>query len=257
MGSAVASGILAASPETYAMTMPPMTSPVPDFECALISLRAGRIAPLGPDAMASAIRKEALHGRVWIERLGLVGDEHADSRHHGGADKALHLYPSEHYPLWRRELPERAGLFDIGAFGENLSTQGLREADLCLGDVFTLGDAVVQLSQGRQPCAKLNLRFEHGEMLARVFATRRTGVYFRVLVPGESGVGERMRLIERPRPDWPLPRVWDVLFGEPAISEALFALACLPQLSASWRERAVRRLAETGRDISGLAERRL
>jgi len=244
MGRAAACGILAGSPETLFTIMAASPSPVPDLACTLISLRAGRIASLGADAVPSAIRKHALDGRVRIGQLGVVGDEQADTRHHGGPDKALHLYPCEHYDLWRRELPERAHHFEVGAFGENLSTQGLHEADLCVGDVFVLGDAVVQVSQGRQPCAKLNLRFEQDDMLARVFATRRTGVYFRVLVPGETCAGERMRLIERPEPDWPLTRVWNVLFVEPPAPQALSVLADLPLLSASWRERAARRRAE-------------
>jgi MOSC domain-containing protein YiiM len=212
----------------------------------VLDVRAGRVAALGPDGVLSGIRKASRLGRVSLDHLGIVGDEHADTRHHGGPDKALHLYPAEHYDLWRRELPELAERFTAGAFGENLSTQGLREADLCLGDVFAVGAALLQVSQGRQPCAKLNLQFEHADMVARVLATRRTGVYLRVLVPGDIAAGDCMRLIERPVPDWPLTRVWDALFVDPGTREELSWLAGQPCLSASWRERAARRLAEAG-----------
>lgn len=223
--------------------MTPLT--LPGVSAELLSLRAGAVAPLGPEGMASAIRKSALDGRVMLTRAGVPGDAQADTLHHGGPDKALHVYPSEHYAEWRRELSGRAHFFEIGAFGENLSTRGLTEVAVCLGDVFTLGDAVIQVSQGRQPCAKLNLRFEQPDMPRRVLQTGRSGWYFRVLVAGAAGAGDRLSLIERPQPEWPLTRVWAVLFEAPEDWLGLAALAGMPLLSGSWRERAARRLADS------------
>lgn len=217
---------------------------LPALSAELLSLRAGGVRPLGPEALPSAIDKRPLLGKTLLGPSGVAGDAQADAAHHGGPHKALHSYPSEHYAAWRRELPERATLFEIGAFGENLSTRGVTEATVCLGDVFALGDAVIEVSQGRQPCVKLNLRFERADMVARVLATGRTGWYCRVLVAGAAGAGDVCTLIERPCPAWPLARVHRVLFGSEVERPALEALSRLSVLAPSWRQRALRRLGE-------------
>jgi len=208
----------------------------------LLGVRAGRVATLGPDSLASAIAKQPVTGRVAVSRNGLAGDEQADRQHHGGPDKALHHYPAQHYAAWRRELPAQAALFEVGGFGENLATLGMTEADVCLGDVFRLGSARVQISQGRQPCAKLNLRFGVPDMVRRVQESGRTGWYYRVLEEGETGPGDALVLLERPLPEWSLDRLWRVLFGAELERAALSSLAALPILGASWRERAGHRL---------------
>jgi MOSC domain-containing protein YiiM len=216
----------------------------------LLGLRAGRIAPLGPDGRASAIAKSPLAGRVAITRLGLAGDQQADRQHHGGVDKALHHYPAQHYAAWQAELPQQAALFEVGGFGENLATLGLDEGNVCLGDVFRLGTALIQVSQGRQPCAKLNIRFGLPDMVERVRASGRTGWYYRVLAEGEAGPEAVLHRIERPCPDWPLARLWQVLFGPERDRVALAALAGLTVLGASWRERAGRRLVSPPSQLS-------
>lgn len=208
----------------------------------LLAVNAGRIASLGPERLASAIEKQPITGHVAITRLGLAGDEQADRQHHGGPDKALHHYPAQHYAAWREELPERAALFALGGFGENLAALGPGEHDVCLGDAFRLGSAIVQVSQGRQPCAKLNLRFGIPDMVGRVLESGRTGWYYRVLKEGEVGPGDNLVLAQRPLPDWPLTRLWQQLFAPPVDRAALQFLAAQPLLSASWRERAARRL---------------
>ncbi len=176
--------------------------------------------------------------------LGLIGDFQADRVHHGGHDKALHHYPAEHYVTWQAELPSRSGLFHPGGFGENLSTRGLHEDSVCLGDIFCLGTTLIQISQGRQPCSKLNLRFDSPDMLERVRANGRTGWYYRVLKPGEIGIGDALTLHKRPLPDWTLSRLWKTLFGAHKDRNDLTWLSQQPILGASWRERAARRLSE-------------
>jgi MOSC domain-containing protein YiiM len=217
-------------------------SQLPTLAAELVSLRRGKVEPLGPEGTPSAIGKLPVSGRVAITRLGVAGDVQADTSHHGGPDKALHVYPSEHYAEWRRELPERADVFDIGAFGENLATRGLNEATVCLGDILTLGSALIQVSQGRQPCAKLNLRFEQTDMVARVMRSGRGGWYCRVLETGQAEVDDCLTLIERPQPDWPLTRLWRVLFDASVDRQGLGELAGLTLLSEHWRLRAAQRL---------------
>jgi MOSC domain-containing protein YiiM len=212
----------------------------------LLSLRVGGIAPLGPGAVPSAIGKQPVAGRMALTRLGLAGDDQADRRHHGGLDKALHHYPAQHYAAWRDELPERASLFEPGGFGENLSTLGLDEENVCLGDIFRLGSATIQVSQGRQPCWKLNLRFAVPDMARRVQEQGRAGWYYRVLEEGEVGSEDRLLPLERPHPDWPLARLLRIFYRDTLDRDGLAALAALAVLAPGWRDIAAKRL-ESGR----------
>lgn len=144
---------------------------------------------------------------------GLAGDRVGDTRVHGDADKAIHHYPRDHYAAWIKDLaPAPAFLAEVGAFGENISTTGITEETICVGDILRLGTARVQVSQGRQPCSKLNIRFGRKDMAKRVQNTGRSGWYYRVLEPGLVGPGDRLVLEERPNADWPLSRILHVLY---------------------------------------------
>ncbi|MEO0913788.1 MAG: MOSC domain-containing protein, partial [Pseudomonadota bacterium] len=158
-------------------------------------LFVGQVRGFGGNGRTSAIDKQPIPGPWHIATTGLRGDEQADTRHHGGPDKALHHYSRDHYATWRRELPAaREALRTAPAFGENISTHGLSEADICIGDVFCLGDVILQVSQGRQPCWKLNIRFGVSDMALRVQRSGRTGWYYRVLEPGVVEPGDILRL---------------------------------------------------------------
>jgi MOSC domain-containing protein YiiM len=218
----------------------------------VLSLHVGQVRPLGPEGRPSAIAKEAVRDLRRITAFGLEGDAQADLQHHGGPDKALHHYPREHYAAWRSALPDRAGLFVPGGFGENLSTQGLTEDTVCLGDIFSLGSALVQVAQGRKPCWKLNARFGVEDMARRVQDTGRTGWYYRVLEEGDVAVGAGLTLVERPCPHWPLSRLWRVLNQSPADRESLAEVAALQVLAPGWRETARKRL-ESG-EAEGLKQ---
>jgi MOSC domain-containing protein YiiM len=209
----------------------------------LLSLRIGKIETFGPAGQPSAIGKHTVGSRITVSKLGLAGDEQADRQHHGGIDKALHHYPFEHYAAWTRELPAKAALFKAGGFGENLSTQGLSEDNVCLGDIFQIGSATIQVSQGRKPCWKLNHRFGIANMARRVQDSGRTGWYYRVLGAGDMAQGDAFALIERLHPEWTLARLLKVIYQEKADYEALAALAQLSVLTPSWREMADKRLS--------------
>jgi len=204
----------------------------------------GAAVPYGPGGEPSAIDKRPIAGRVHLGVLGIAGDEQADPRHHGGVDKAVHHYPAEHYASWRHELPQvPPDRWRPGGFGENLSTTGLTEAAVCVGDVFRLGEALLQVSQARQPCWKLNLRFGLEDMARRVQASGRTGWYYRVLEPGAIEAGAALRLIDRPHPQWPMARLLHHLYVAPMDPAALEAMAALDVLASSWRKLATERLA--------------
>lgn len=192
------------------------------------------------DGDYSAIAKRPVDGAVRIGWQGFEGDAVADPVHHGGWDKAIHLYPHDHYDWWRERKPDHPLLDAPGAFGENIASLGMTEEEICLGDRFSLGSALVEVSHGRQPCWKLDHRFGSRDILATIVKTGRAGLYFRVLREGEAEAKGRMELLDRPFPQWPIARVFRLLIGgrhkvEP---DAVRALANMPVLAEVWRDRA-------------------
>jgi MOSC domain-containing protein YiiM len=190
---------------------------------------------------SSAIDKKIVDGPVGIGFLGLVGDEQADPRYHGGPGKALHHYPFDHYAAWLEKAPGHPLLCAPGAFGENISTIGLLEDEVCIGDQFRLGSAVIEVSQGRQPCWKQGHRMEWSTLPAMMVRERRSGWYYRVIEEGVVEAGDMLTLLDRPLPDWNVRRVFGLLIAgdhkrEP---EALPALAAMALLDESWRMRAL------------------
>lgn len=214
---------------------------------AIAALLVGRAVPFGKPGAVSAIGKRPVAGPVALGTRGLAGDEQGDRRLHGGPDKAVHHYALDHYAAWRRELrPAPAVLAAAGAFGENLSTTGLTEAEVCVGDLYRAGTAMLQVSQGRQPCWKLNHRFGVADMARRVQTSGRTGWYYRVVEPGMVAEGDALALIDRPHPGWTLARILRALYVETLDRETLAGIAALDVLAPSWRALARRRL-ESGR----------
>ena len=206
----------------------------------------GPVARLGPDGPPSGIDKHPLAGPWRIGVEGLARDAQADRRHHGGPEKALHHYPLDHADAWQAEIGPHRLIGRPGAFGENLSTRGWTEATVCLGDVVRFGTAVLQVSQARQPCFKLNHRFGLPDMARRVQTSGRTGWYWRVLQTGEAAPGDALRHEERPLPQGPLARLLDVLYRNTGDRDSLAEIAALALLAESWRNLAARRL-ESGR----------
>lgn len=196
----------------------------------------GRVAELVPGRPPSAIAKARVDGPLWLGKTGLEGDEQADLAVHGGPEKALHHYAAEHYAVWRRELPDLAAQLVPGAFGENISTTGLTEENLCLGDVLRIGQALVQVAQGRQPCWKLCARMGQTDMALRFQATGRTGWYYRVVEEGALRAGDAIVLEARPLPAWSIARLIAARFErhlDPALAREL---AETEELSLSWRK---------------------
>lgn len=200
----------------------------------VLELRVGRAAPLGASGARSAIDKHPATGPLAVGHLGFDGDEQADTKHHGGLHKAVHAYAIVHMPAWSRELPERAARFRAGAFGENLVIDGVTETDICLGDRWRVGTALLEVSQGRQPCWKLNVRFDVPDMARRVQDSGRSGWYFRVVAPGIVAAGDRGTLMARPNPDWSLARVSHLLYHDRMNRAALAELAAVPGLPENW-----------------------
>ncbi|MDO9404851.1 MAG: MOSC domain-containing protein [Polaromonas sp.] len=167
----------------------------------------GPVAPLAGTNVSSGIVKRSTGVPVWLSPLGFAGDAQGDKRFHGGLEKAVHHYPREHYRLWNQSGYGEHLLLEPGAFGENISTTGWSEADVCVGDVVQMGDAVVQVTQGRQPCWRLDARFCHDGMAREMQQNGRTGWYYKVLVAGRVHAGQSLTLLYRPHPAWTIARL--------------------------------------------------
>ncbi|WP_295812276.1 MOSC domain-containing protein [uncultured Nitratireductor sp.] len=209
----------------------------------LQAILIGEVAPLGDRNASSGIAKHPVRDPLWLGENGFVGDNQADTKNHGGPEKAVHHYPRDHYAAWYEEMGAHPLLAVPGAFGENLSTYGLDEETVALGDVFRLGKAVVEVSQGRQPCWKLNSRFGVSTMAYRVQTTGRTGWYYRVVQEGRVSPDDHLERLERPMPEWPLKRLWQILYVKTLDRGELEEMAALEKLPEGWRRYAQRRLA--------------
>lgn len=160
-----------------------------------INVGRPRLVMRNGEPVSTAIYKEPVAGRVVLRTLNLDGDRQADLSVHGGPEKAVYGYPSEHYAFWKRELPQ----MDLpwGMFGENFTTEGMFETELHVGDRFRIGSAKVMVTQPRMPCYKLGIRFGRNDMLRRFLASELSGFYFSVLEEGEVGAGDEFELLEK------------------------------------------------------------
>jgi MOSC domain-containing protein YiiM len=160
----------------------------------LISIQVGRPRDIDwrGEQVRTSIFKTAVAGPVHVRRLNLDGDEQSDLSVHGGPNKAVYVYPSEHYEYWRTELPEIT--FAWGAFGENLTTEGVLEDRVCLGDHLACGSAEFIVTQPRQPCYKLAVKFDRLDMVKRFYRSGRSGFYLAVLREGTITPGDALTL---------------------------------------------------------------
>jgi MOSC domain-containing protein YiiM len=161
----------------------------------IISLNVGlpRAVPYMDREIRTGIFKSPVAGPLLLRRLNLDGDHQADLENHGGRNKAVYAYASEHYNFWRREFPD----MDLpwGMFGENLTTEGLFEENAFIGDHFRIGQAVVKVTQPRIPCYKLGIRFGRADIIKRFLASRRSGIYFSVVEEGLVNTDDRIERV--------------------------------------------------------------
>jgi MOSC domain-containing protein YiiM len=143
----------------------------------------------------TGIFKEPVDGAVRVKKLNLEGDQQADLTVHGGPDKAVYVYPAEHYEPWKRELADMS--LTWGVFGENLTIEGVLEDDVNIGDQFRMGSALLRVTQPRVPCYKLAIRFGRDDILKRFLKSGRSGFYLSVLEEGEVRAGDLMERVLR------------------------------------------------------------
>ncbi len=178
--------------------------------------------------------KSPVQGAVWLGATNLAGDGQADLSAHGGPDKAVLAYAEEHYPFWREELAQTD--LPYGAFGENFTIAGTQESDVCLGDIYETDQALVQVSQPRQPCWKLSRRWRRKELTKQAWQNGRLGWYLRVLREGNVEAGDVFALRERPFPQWTIARLLEIRRAPSEHIDAVRELVSCPLLATSWRE---------------------
>lgn len=183
--------------------------------------------------------KESCSDPIWLGQVNLAGDGQADLENHGGPEKAVNVYPIEHYPYWTSAYGNQT--FQPGSFGENFTIEGLLEPDVCIGDIFEVGQALVQISQPRQPCWKLARYWGIKDLAVKVQETGRTGWYFRVLKEGLIRVGDQIILNERHTQQWTVSIANRIMHHDTQDRQAAQALADCIDLSARWRDKLKRR----------------
>ncbi|WP_376837307.1 MOSC domain-containing protein [Bhargavaea ullalensis] len=208
----------------------------------------GKVKTMGdPDAKRpmdrkweSAIFKTEKELPLTLTKTGLSGDQVADTKNHGGPEKALFCYPLRHYDHWKEDL--ELDSIGAGAMGENLSVTDMDETTVCIGDTYRLGNALIQVSQPRRPCWKPARRFRVLDFSLRIQNTGLTGWYFRVLEEGSIQSGLHLELIERPYPRWTIAECNDVMYRDKEDRERTAALASCDLLAANWKHTLVKRL---------------
>jgi MOSC domain-containing protein YiiM len=181
----------------------------------------------------TAYIKEPVWDLIWLSREGLEGNAVADTRYHGGPEMAVCAYPAAHFARWKEDLPH----LDIGpgGFGENFTVEGQDEKSVCVGDVFEIGKALVQVSKPREPCSNIAKRWDQPDFVKRVARTGRMGWYLRVLREGHVEAGMEIRPVERPHPEWTVARVYRVHSTKDKTPEEMAALAACEALDPAWR----------------------
>lgn len=207
---------------------------------ALTSIQVGRPTSYGSDTepdphdqfWTTAFYKRPVEGEIFVSTTNVDGDRQADTEHHGGVHKAVLAYSADHYPEWRDRLHMPA--MPHGAFGENLTIQGLGEETVCIGDVFQIGSVMFEVSQPRQPCWKLARRWRVHDLVAMTVRNGHTGWYFRVLEEGMIQPGLPVELLDRVNPTWSVARASQIMHFRRTDVALLLELSEVPKLSPAW-----------------------
>jgi MOSC domain-containing protein YiiM len=202
----------------------------------LISVNVGlpREITVAGKIVRTSIWKYPVEGRVHVARLNLDGDQQSDLSVHGGVDKAVYLYPSEHYSYWRTQLPDAE--LPWGAFGENFTTEGILEDQIKIGDRIRVGSAEFMVTQPRMPCFKLGIRFNRRDMVKRFLESKRTGLYLAVIREGEVETGDAIEFTAKQEAGVTITDIVSLYSTDSHNQELLRRASDLPALPQSWKD---------------------
>jgi MOSC domain-containing protein YiiM len=209
----------------------------------VVSVNVGEPRPVSyrGKTVMTAIWKQPVEGRIGIVGDNLVGDRQADLRVHGGRDKAVYGYPAEHYGWWRTQLPN-ADLSAWGAFGENLTVEGLFEDRVHVGDRFAIGTAELMVTQPRTPCFKLGIKFARPQIVKEFLRSERSGFYFAIVRPGEIAAGDAITLVHEEPSSMTVTELVRLGVDAEADPAVLRRAIALPGLAEVWRDELRERL---------------
>ncbi|QUM76767.1 MOSC domain-containing protein [Moritella sp. 24] len=193
----------------------------------------------------SAIDKKTVSNSIYLSALGLAEDMTADKKYHGGPERALHQYPAEHYAFWQQVFSPRSDAqarFEAPGMGENMSVLGMTEDNVCIGDQYQWGDAIIEVSQPRLPCANLNTRWDVTDISVQMQALSRCGWLYRVIKPGMVSQDDALIRIKRLESATTVKQVCELFFNEPLNKANLTTLIDMPALSPIWGDVAKKRL---------------
>ncbi|HEY2800440.1 MAG TPA: MOSC domain-containing protein [Chthoniobacterales bacterium] len=202
----------------------------------LISVNVGlpREVDVGGKTVRTSIWKDPVRGAVHVSKLNLDGDRQSDLSVHGGVDKAVYLYPIEHYSYWAAELPDVE--LPLGAFGENFSAEGILEDQIRIGDRLRVGSAEFIVTQPRMPCYKLGIRFDRRDMVKRFLQSKRTGFYLAVLREGEVQEGDEIDFIAKQETGLTITEIVNLYSADSHNQDLLRRAIELPALPQSWKD---------------------
>lgn len=203
----------------------------------IISLNVSlpKIVEFRGEKVSTGIYNKPVEGKVKVRTLNLDGDKQADLTVHGGRDKAIYAYPSEHYPYWKNHYPELQ--MDWGMFGENFTTEGLLEDQANIGNEYQIGTAKFAITQPRMPCFKLGIKFGTFDIIKKFFASAKSGIYFKVLEEGEVGSGDKIKLIRKDENNVTIHDVMKIYGDEHNHKKMLERALKIDALPIEWGER--------------------
>lgn len=203
----------------------------------LLSIHAGKVQThdYNGEEWTTAYKKQAVKGAVHVGKLNIEGDDQHHKKFHGGEHRAVLMYAAENYQLWADEL-ERD--LPYGSFAENFTVSGLTENNVCIGDIYQIGDTVkVQVSQPRQPCQQIYRALGIRGIVKKIQASFRSGWYCRVLEEGTVDTGMPIQLIARLHPDWTITRAHEVMANRKDCPDDALALSKIEELEPGWRKK--------------------
>ncbi len=169
----------------------------------------------------------------------VVGDDVIDRKYHGGTYKACYIYSADHYPEWKTKYPELD--WDYGMFGENITVEGLNEANVQIGDIYQIGEAKVQVTQPREPCFKLGIRFNSQKVVKDFINLPYPGIYVKVIEEGRVTAGDGFQLFERLHNSVGLLEIWDLIYGKNPNEDLIEFIEDFQHLAPESRETILKR----------------